>query len=69
MRTWYLSFPYGLWKERKVSDAAHAVCSVLWHKERDLGLQDARGSILVSEATKSRQLLTAWSQALCSLVQ
>lgn len=69
VQTWYLSFPHGLWEQRKVSDAAHAVCSVLWHEERDLGLQDPRGSILVSEATESRQLLTAWPQALGTLMQ
>lgn len=56
---WCLSFPLGLWEGRRVSGAA-PVCCVLWHQERDLKVQDPKGSVLALEAAGSRQLLVAW---------
>lgn len=66
--TWCLSFPLGPWEGTGVSCAAPDCC-VLWHQEGNLGVQDPRGSVLVLEATGSRQLLTAQLQVQCSVVQ
>lgn len=68
MGTWCLSFPLGPWEGRGVSCAAPDCC-VLWHQEGNSGVQDPRGSVLVLEATGSRQLLTAQLQVQCSAVQ
>lgn len=49
--TWCLSFPFGLQGRRWGVSRAAPDCWVLWHQERDLGVQNPRGSVLGLEAT------------------